>query len=383
MAQHSTLQRKISLRDFEKINVNGRTAWEQTSEAQDLFAQIKAYQSEEKLYERQKLRLATDKPRKSLRRSFLELFTTSKIGLEINSAGQGKRDSGEQSRFRKAVIESYNSAHPNFGRKNEFLWDPILNCWIPERETQAAHLFAYNHGQTTMNAIFGPMNPPELFSPLNGLLLSSMTESLFDKGFFTVVPNLPENPSEKDVAAWNSLKVKEYKIRILNFQHPKIDFVIHPIKPELTWRSLNGSKLEFRNDFRPRARYLYFHYCLQILRLSWGHQKKNAEALKKKLGKAYWGTPGRYLPRHMLLAFVEELGHEYKPLLLQGAIEDEADLDPADLNSTDSETLLKAALDQVKAPAIKDDGSDVDDEDDDDNEDNECCPSNANSGNPL
>lgn len=34
------------------------------------------------------------------------------------------------------------------------------------------------------------------------------------------------------------------------------------------------------------------------------------------MGKPIWATPGRYIPKNMLLAFVEELGHEYTDLLV-------------------------------------------------------------------
>ena len=365
MAQHRTLQRKISLRDFQQTCPGGEAAWQKTTQAQDLFAQIKAYEGEEKMYQRQGLRLTEGGVRKTFRRCFIELFTTSKIGLGINSAGQGKRDARQQSKFRKALIEAYDSAHPDYGRSNEYLWDPVLKKWVDRSVIQAAHLFAYRHGQVAMDAIFGPTKPSELFSPLNGLLLSNTIERFFDKGFFTIVPRLPDNPSVKDVMAWNDSKVKEYKIRILNYEHPKID---HEFEPGFTYRCLDNSNVEFRNDFRPKARYLYFHYCLQILRLSWGRQKKDGAALNKELKKAYWGTPGRYLSRHMLLAFVEELGHEYKTLILQGAIEDEDD--SADLNPSESEILLKISLDHVKKPVDKDDDIEtVDDDDDDDDDD--------------
>ena len=369
MAQHSSVQRKISLRDFQKENKGGQAAWEQTSEAQDLFAQVKAYEADKNLYGRQKMRLERKGYTKSLRRSFLELFTTSKIGLGINSSGQGKREASLQSKFREAVIDDYDSKHPDWPR-NETLWDPVLGVYIPATDTQAAHLFAYSHGQATMDAIFGPTD--ELFSPLNGLLLSNAVEKVFDQGFLAIVPLLSKCPSQEEIVAWNKLEVKEYMIRILDFQHPKIDYVIHPQKGELTWRQLDGSNIEFRNNFRPRARYLYFNYCLQVMRLSWKHQRNNTAVLKQELGKGYWGTPGRYLPKHMLLAFVEELGHEYD--LMQGAIEEEGGVDSAEIDNEDSETLLEAALDQIKTSAKKnndfdDDDNNSDDDDDDDDDD--------------
>ena len=365
MVEHTQLQRKISIQAFGQTNTGGETAWEKTPEAQNLYQQIKAYEAEERMFERQNVRLAAGGAKKALRRSFLELFTTSKIGLGINSGGQGKRDSGEQSKFCAAIVAAYDSRDTN--PQSQWLWDPILKKFVSEQNARAAHLFASAHGQATMDAIFGPMDSPELFSPLNGLILCQEIEDLFDKGFFAIVPRLPDDPSQADISVWNHLDPKEYKIRILNFQHQNIDQFIHPLVREenLTWRSLDGANVEFRNDFRPRARYLYFHFCLQILRLSWGHQHKDAGALKKELGRAFWGMPGRYLPRNMLRAFVDELGHEYEALL-EGAMEDEIDVDVAGVDNEDSEILLATAVDQVKASARGD--TDTEDEDEDEDE---------------
>lgn len=63
-----------------------------------------------------------------------------------------------------------------------------------------------------------------------------------------------------------------------------------------------------------------------MLRHAWREQRP-AESLKKQLGKAFWGTPGKYLPRNMLMAFVDELGgHEYDQLL-EGAMYDDGGSD--------------------------------------------------------
>lgn len=62
---------------------------------------------------------------------------------------------------------------------------------------------------------------------------------------------------------------------------------------------LDNRPLKFLTDFRPRARYIYFHYCIQVLRRAWQHSNPGQEAsgiLQAERAKLYWGTPGRYLP---------------------------------------------------------------------------------------
>ena len=49
---------------------------------------------------------------------------------------------------------------------------------------------------------------------------------------------------------------------------PELDDEIVPDLP-LTFRALNNKRVEFLTDLRPSARYLYYLYCLQVLRRAW------------------------------------------------------------------------------------------------------------------
>ncbi|KAK2754837.1 hypothetical protein FQN54_006730 [Arachnomyces sp. PD_36] len=91
--ERSEIQKKISLRDFNKRkreNLEGEE-WETTEEARDLFEQIHAQQMTAKIYQEQ---------------------ANNKMGLSILTTGSGKRDSSEQSKFRADLIQAYNSRHP-------------------------------------------------------------------------------------------------------------------------------------------------------------------------------------------------------------------------------------------------------------------------------
>ena len=230
--------------------------------------------------------------------------------------------------------------------------------WFFHASTQAAHLFAYMHGQDLMDSIFGVMPTPELFSPLNGLLLSRDVESVFDDGFLVIVPRLPDDPSAAQISLWHSSDPKEYKVRIID-KNSKLNDEFIKVGSPRKWKHLDGTNVEFKNDFRPRARYLYFHYCVQMLRLAW-RENPQGTTLKKQIGKGYWGSRGRYLPRSMLLAFIEEMGHEYDSLL------DGATDDAATQTDVDSEILLATATDQIKASAVE-----VIEEEDEENDDEE------------
>lgn len=77
--------------------------------------------------------------------------------------------------------------------------------------------------------------------------------------------------------------------------------------------------------------------------------------IKKEMGKSFWGTTGRYLPKYMLKAFVEEIGQEWQHLVDNGC-------DAAEVEG-DRYTLLSAATAQVKLAAREGDSDDSDEED--------------------
>jgi len=170
--------------------------------------------------------------------------------------------------------------------------------------------------------------------------MSRGAEERFDNGMFVIVPDVPESATEAELDAWSISDPKEYKIKILDPTSAKMMELYSASKG--TWASLDGKRLEFRSSFRPRSRYLYFHYCCTILRKSW-HQNDHWNTLKRELGNRVWATSGRYLSKAQILAFVEEVGHEVGPALLRGA------RDPNTVVSDIDLTALVAATDTIRA----------------------------------
>lgn len=315
--ERSEVDRKISLRSFDGVE----GAWEKTDEGKMILERIKAEQQTKTICEDRVFQLQNGPPPRSLGCSFMKLFTTSSMGLAIKDTGAGQRNTSQQSNFRTDMIQAYEAKHPS----EEWLWCPILGDYTDEDDVQASHLFPCMNGQDTMDAIFGKTRPEELFSPRNGLLMCRKLERYFDAGKFVIVPDIPsvqENAWVSTVKGWLSREPQEYRVRLIDPDWEKKDQRISRLR-ELTFAQLEGRKLRFRSGFRPAARYLYFHYCVQILRMCWQHssQGKSSQAaaiLQAEKGKPVWGSAGRYLPRNMLLALVEEMGHEYS-FVLDGA----------------------------------------------------------------
>lgn len=197
-----------------------------------------------------------------------------------------------------------------------------------------------------MDAIFGNNATPELFSPYNGILMSTLAELFFDKGYYVIVPQASAAPSLQEIQDWHRVEPKNYQIRVLEPDTREMNQLIG--ETDRRWRDLDGQKVSFRGDFRPRARYLYFTYCMAILRKSWNKDKPST-ALSDELGKPYWGTAGRYIKKNMLQRFVQELGHEYDELL-EGAMSDCSNDEEVSL------AALEAANDQIKVSVRGKDG---------------------------
>ncbi|KAJ5187853.1 hypothetical protein N7449_010847 [Penicillium cf. viridicatum] len=355
--QREIIDRKISQGSFSGKEID----WEATEEAKRILERINAHEQTERICKARAAKLSEEGTRRTLRASFMRLFTTSKMGIDISWAGAGKRKRDTQGDWKQDMIEAYNAKHPS----QNWLWCPITHQWRPSQMVVAAHLFGYMHGQATMDAIFGKGG--EIFSSSNGLLVSLEFEHYFDSGKMAIVPDVGENAGLSEMLNWLSSKPREFKVKILDQDWNKLGDMVDD-KSGLTYGELEDRRLKFRSKFRPAARYLYFHYCVQVLRRAWQYTKDTdkteaakdhaAKVLDDTNGKLFWGTPGRYLPRNMLLALVEELGHEYKPLL-NGA---------ASSTFSDSDMLLELAANQTKArrKSLSDDLFSFEDSDTDD-----------------
>jgi hypothetical protein len=360
-AEKACLQKSIKLRELEAAGED-TNEWLNSPEASAYTESQKIFQIEEKICKQQAQSLLNIKkePRGKSRRVFLALFTSSTKGLKIKETGEGKRDDNDQTKFRKDLLLRYNLEKPNTPKKN-IIWDVILGDWIQASEATAAHLFAYSHGLDLMEEIFGENSQQDMFKACNGLMLYSPIERKMDAGFFIIVPDLEDNPTQAQVQQWNATEPKEFKIRILvDDTHPDLDCTIRTPNTT-TWRDLNGKRLEFPKNcnYRPKARYLYYIYCNQILRRSF-HETPRGQTLKKELNKVYWGTPGRCMAGAMLKALVEEMGGQGWECLMQGAIEN-----PKDISQSDP-TLIQLELINTKKKADKQQGEDSESESDND-----------------
>ena len=235
----------------------------------------------------------------------------------------------------------------------------------------AAHIFPYSHGQEQMTSIFGEDARDEMFSPRNGLILPDFVELNFDNGRIAIVPDIKDLSSKSEMMRWNVSEPREYRWKI--FMNSPKEFLDGPAGEDengktFTFRQLDGRRLLFPKgcNARPRARYLYFHYCCQILRQVWkADAKGKLDILVQQDGLLAWGTVGKYIASNHLRAFVDELGHQFEPLMQNATGEERAD----------SHIMVEAIADQVllsrENQAEDDDEEDEDEEEDEDDDEDE------------
>lgn len=307
----------LAIRKWKEENGNDTKAWWITSEAHHLVDRIKASHYEKVRYRNQAAQIERGGP---LRRASQGLLTPSHMGFGMSKVGVGKRTKSQQSKFKKDLINFYDAAINN-PRKPEVVLSVHDSATGHERLKSAvtgAHLVPRSLGKDILVAIFGADVEEELNTPLNGLLLHTDVEEAMDDGAIAIVPNLPDDPSTQEVTVWESTEPKNYKWRVIDPEAEILDEPLEVISEDpasaMTIRDLNGKQLSFKNDMRPRARYLFFLFVVAQLRLAWRQEYRRdrdpSYVPTKQLGKGFWATKGRYLERPFLLALADEIGQD-------------------------------------------------------------------------
>ncbi|KAM7189038.1 hypothetical protein V8F20_010341 [Naviculisporaceae sp. PSN 640] len=314
-AAHLRAETKLAVRDWIDKGEEPASSWWATNEAHRIIEQIKAATLEKALYTKQAERIHQGGP---IRRAFQAMFTTSQLGICAEKVGMGPRKRSEQARFKDNLIQFYGAAtvQPNKPKVIVSVHDTATGCELLKSQVTAAHLFPYKLGPDVLVSLFGEDVEGELMTARNGLLLQSDVESALDDGTIAIVPDLPDDPTAEQVAIWERDEPKNYRWRIIDEDALSLETMValksQGASDDMTIRDLDGRRLSFKNDNRPRARYLYFLFVVAQLKMAWRHEYRTdpTKKLKPQLGKGFWATRGRYLNRALLLALAEEIGHD-------------------------------------------------------------------------
>ncbi|OBS25845.1 hypothetical protein FPOA_06380 [Fusarium poae] len=294
--------------------------WYGLPEAHALKLQYDSWTQWEKLMRRQKSRVHK---RLTSRDTFKRLFGTSETHMGLLSTG------GEWGIMFSKMLDEYCPGHIN----QDLRWDPILGRWDRVIITQPAQLFPRSE-EAFMNAIFtGKGEVDEIYSPKNGLFTHTDIKEALDKGYIAIVPDIDLQPIEpwrrfnldefRKVKTWEEKPVKDYKVIVIDKQHKEVmqqSIDSFPKKKDdIRLIDLHNRKLNFRTEFRPRERYIWWMFLNAILHTHW-RDKLRAPHVQQELRKytRYWGRDGKYVKKNQLLGIADELGRDVASLVTDG-----------------------------------------------------------------
>lgn len=198
------------------------------------------------------------------------------------------RDTDSQDRFRKKVLKAYDAVD------EDTAWCVISGKYLPASTVRATHIVPYKVGESSARHLFGLPSDEDghLMADKNGIPMYYKYEAAFDDARLVIVPD-----GDPRKGCW--------KVHCLD------DLDTHqPSKLVPFGRELHGRSLQFRNDFRPAARYLYFAFCLNILRRQ-RHEVPGwwRDYLVDGTRKEIWARPGTYLRTSTLRKLAQITGH--------------------------------------------------------------------------
>lgn len=157
-----------------------------------------------------------------------------------------------------------------------------------------------------------------MFDPRNGLLLYHELEAALDKVQLAIVPMDEHHPDA------TNLKVVVFDKSILK-----------KTTSEIPWKDLDNRPLVFKNANRPRLRYLYFSFVMNLFRRRRYECAGWRNDYFQYVKGAMWGSPGGLVRGSTLRTLARRVGHEPD---------------------------LEAFLETTDLPLISDEDSHVDDE---------------------
>ncbi|KAL1845114.1 hypothetical protein VTK73DRAFT_1096 [Phialemonium thermophilum] len=188
---------------------------------------------------------------------------------------QVHRKQDKQAQFRADVLRSYSAQ-----RGDLTAFCVVSGKFWPKSFVRAAHIVRHNVGEVPAEHIFGPApdGKGHIWHPSNGLPMLQIYEELFDDGEIAIVP---------DTTVAGGWKVV--------FFDPQYASTLQQDEDCPYGSQLHERRLTFRSDFRPRARYLYYAFCINMLRRQ-RHAVPGWNVDRMTYGlRDVWASPTKYL----------------------------------------------------------------------------------------
>ncbi|KAJ6016929.1 hypothetical protein N7451_000308, partial [Penicillium sp. IBT 35674x] len=208
-------------------------------------------------------------------------YTDTIITRVMKADGKQQALSFKSSRF-KADVNAYYDAKDK--TNPDLMFCHVLGTHFDKRTVKAAHLVPKSMTREELAHLFGDEDAV-ITLPQNGLSLHHKVESLLDKGEIAIIqmPGRMTTPT-----TWQCVVLDESLNNNIIFQHAGTIIRV---------QDLDGRRLTFKNDNRPRRRYLYMRFIISYL---WAKRRDLPTMDEKVEARKFWPSGGAYLQKSTL-----------------------------------------------------------------------------------
>lgn len=244
--------------------------------------------------------------------SWLQSYGNTPATAQLVFRTNAQQRSALHSNWARRCADFYAITAPNnknaiaTGNEEARQWCAITHEYYPASQIRMAHIVPNALGELNARYIFGDAarDPTHghLYDVRNCIPMEQRLEQLFDKAQITIVPADAADPSSSTLV-----------VKVLDASLTISPWASMYVCAGLRYADLDGRLLEFRHpdpEHRPRLRYLYWAFCMALLRrqrhacLGW-----QVDALKTRAHRRFWGSPEKgWFRRTTFLAAARRVG---------------------------------------------------------------------------
>ncbi|KAF4307964.1 hypothetical protein GTA08_BOTSDO04219 [Botryosphaeria dothidea] len=235
--------------------------------------------------------------------SWLQSYGNSPAAAQIIFRTNAQQRSALHSDWTRRCADFYAITAP---ANKTYQWCAITREYHPANRIHMAHIVRNALGELNARYIFGDevhdTTHGHLYDVRNCIPMEERLEELFDKAQITVVPADVANSSSSALI-----------VKVLDASLTTSAWANMQVCGSLRYADLDGRLLEFKHpnpEHRPRLRYLYWAFCMALLR----RQRHAciglpADALKTLAHRRFWGSPEKgWYRRTTFLAAARRVG---------------------------------------------------------------------------
>lgn len=256
--------------------------------------QVRIFSAGEELWghNQKKMRLkgAASGPQLSIYKRGL-FFSDCLLALYTKCDGQDKRrDKKRPNNFRRDAVQWYDGDGEANGKEPDQVWCHALGMWQMKDHHKAAHIVPFFLESEALTEMLFGSRAPEVDREANALLLTNKIEQWFGTYHLVIVP-----------ADLTETRLRRWRIELIDKGISKASCD----QRGYTGADLHERELTFRNENRPAARFLYFHFLMALVRIKDLERPKWRSVWARYHNYRPFPTPGNYIRQSMLIALAK------------------------------------------------------------------------------